>query len=241
LASHRRPILRYFTGRLKTFENFKLRRAMRPSKKPAKKTNNRSAEIMKAAEDLLGELGYDRVSVRDIARRAGVNKALVFYYYGSKEALFDQVLTRYYQAHYDALQDAFEGVGSFRERFQRMLDSYLDFIVSNKRYARLIQRLVAGGGERTEQIQRQLGPLFQWVENVLKDVTPSTGPLAARHFFISFSGMVINYFTYGPVLQSYWGGDPLSDEAVAERREHLHWIVGTLLDALERSQERAEE
>lgn len=41
-----------------------------------------------AAIELFAERGYDRTTVRDIAARAGVNQALLFRYFGSKEALF---------------------------------------------------------------------------------------------------------------------------------------------------------
>jgi AcrR family transcriptional regulator len=37
---------------------------------------------------LFAERGYERTTVRDIATRAGVNQALLFRYFGSKEALF---------------------------------------------------------------------------------------------------------------------------------------------------------
>jgi AcrR family transcriptional regulator len=43
-----------------------------------------------AATELFAERGYDRTTVRDIATRAGVNQALLFRYFGSKEALFEE-------------------------------------------------------------------------------------------------------------------------------------------------------
>jgi AcrR family transcriptional regulator len=44
--------------------------------------------LLDAATALFAERGYDRTTVRDIATRAGVNQALLFRYFGSKEALF---------------------------------------------------------------------------------------------------------------------------------------------------------
>jgi len=203
--------------------------------KRKKKSPGASAKkILKAAVELLGELGYDGVSARDIAERAGVKKALVFYHFGSKEGLFEKVLDRYYADHRTALRSAMEGEGSRREQLHRVIDAYLDFIRDNRRYPRLIQRLVVSGDEaRGEQIQRQLRPLFEWTEAALAGLTPDTGPLAARHFFVTFSGMVINFFTYAPVLSPFWGEDPLSDAGIAERRAHLHWMVEGILDRLE--------
>ena len=198
---------------------------------------NRAADILIAAEDLISERGFDAVSARDVADRAGVNKALLFYYYESKDKLFDRVLERYHESHYNALKDAFEEGGESRERFHRLIDAYFDFIAKNVRYARLMQGLVVSHSERLEKLKTQLAPLYRWVEEVLASLTPKDGSLRARHFYVSFSGMVINYFTYGPVLEELWGADPLSETAIAERRGHLHWMVDTLIDALEREKE----
>lgn len=44
--------------------------------------------LLDAATELFAERGYDRTTVRDIATRAGVNQALLFRYFGSKESLF---------------------------------------------------------------------------------------------------------------------------------------------------------
>jgi AcrR family transcriptional regulator len=50
------------------------------------------AALMRAAQELFTERGYERTTVRDIADRAGVNQALLFRYFGSKEDLFHVVL-----------------------------------------------------------------------------------------------------------------------------------------------------
>ncbi|MFE5161471.1 TetR/AcrR family transcriptional regulator [Streptomyces sp. NPDC056697] len=49
--------------------------------------------LLGAAALRFARYGYDRSSVRDIAKDAGVDAALVYRYFGSKEALFDAVST----------------------------------------------------------------------------------------------------------------------------------------------------
>jgi AcrR family transcriptional regulator len=48
--------------------------------------------LLDAAAELFTSEGYDRTTVRAIAERAGVNQALLFRYFGNKEALFARVL-----------------------------------------------------------------------------------------------------------------------------------------------------
>ena len=189
--------------------------------------------ILQAADELFGEHGYDAVSIRDVTERAGVTKALVFYYFRSKEALFKRVLERYYEAHQRALEGSAAADLPPREHLHGVVDAYLDFISGNRRYPRLVQREVASRSAHLGIIQHGLAPLLRWTERTLSGISPTDGPLAARHFFVTFSGAVINYFTYGPALAPIWGFDPLSDGGIAERRAHLHWLVDTVIDRLE--------
>jgi AcrR family transcriptional regulator len=56
--------------------------------------NATRSALLDAAAELFAERGYDRTTVRDIAGRAGVNQALLFRYFGSKEALYLAVIAR---------------------------------------------------------------------------------------------------------------------------------------------------
>lgn len=49
-------------------------------------------EILRAATDLFAESGYDAVSMNAIAVRAGTSKANVFHHFGSKDALYLEVM-----------------------------------------------------------------------------------------------------------------------------------------------------
>ena len=53
------------------------------------------AKIIEAAEALVAEEGFDKVSLRDITAAAGVNLAAVHYHFGSREGLLDDIISRY--------------------------------------------------------------------------------------------------------------------------------------------------
>jgi AcrR family transcriptional regulator len=57
---------------------------------PAKtaKSERTRAAILKAAQELFAEFGYDRTTVRDVAARAEIDAAMVMRYFGSKDELF---------------------------------------------------------------------------------------------------------------------------------------------------------
>ena len=203
-----------------------------PVKDKSKRKPDTAGKIFQAADDLFCEVGYSGVSIRDIAHRAEVNKALIFYHFSSKDELFEKVLERYYRAHIAALSAAYEGEGSQDQRLHRVLDAYLDFMAQNVRYARLIQRQVSSSAADRTLIERNLKPLFDWLQDVLSEVAPPTGPRSVRQFYVTFSAIVINYFTYAPILEVLWDEDPLTESALDERRAHVHWLVDVLLEAI---------
>lgn len=63
----------------------------RPQNRRGEKTR---AALLDAAESLFAETGFHAVTVREIARKAGADPALVTYYFGGKRELFDEVLLR---------------------------------------------------------------------------------------------------------------------------------------------------
>ncbi|MGZ3275527.1 MAG: TetR/AcrR family transcriptional regulator [Caulobacteraceae bacterium] len=66
---------------------------MSAAAKPRRKADEIRASLIEAAGSLFAAHGYDGVSVRDIAAAAGVQASVIIRYFGSKEALFRQVLT----------------------------------------------------------------------------------------------------------------------------------------------------
>lgn len=59
-----------------------------------KLSNSRALRIITAAREEFSRRGFDGARVDQIARKAGVNKQLVFYYFHSKRGLFNAVLAK---------------------------------------------------------------------------------------------------------------------------------------------------
>lgn len=54
--------------------------------------NDKQIEILQVAEKLFAEEGFDGTSVRDIAKLAHINVAMISYYFGSKEKLLESIV-----------------------------------------------------------------------------------------------------------------------------------------------------
>lgn len=66
----------------------------RPPKSRGASSGDTRESILDAAEDLFSKHGFYGVTIREVAREAGVDTALVHYYFGAKRGLFDSVFLR---------------------------------------------------------------------------------------------------------------------------------------------------
>jgi len=85
-------------------------------------------KLLDAATRLFAGRGYQSVSIREIALAAGVNSALVNYHFGSKQALFEEII-RIYTA--DHVADRMARLAREKRRLGRLnLEDILDIYLS---------------------------------------------------------------------------------------------------------------
>src|SRR5690606_1798457 len=103
--------------------------------KPDKKEH-----ILDTAERIFAEFGYEGASTRLLAKEAGVNMAMLNYYFGSKDGLLQAVFERRSASTRQALQEVIKTNGSAWEKLFAVVDLYLEKVLTNKRFHRLIHR-----------------------------------------------------------------------------------------------------
>ena len=107
-----------------------------------KLSNSRAQQVVTAAGDEFARRGFEGARVDLIARRAGVNKQLVFYYYGSKRGLFQAVVSRAAAELERALTELVITPGRPLERIRRALEAQFDYLA---RRPELVALLSQGG------------------------------------------------------------------------------------------------
>jgi AcrR family transcriptional regulator len=88
--------------------------------------------MLDAAEQVFGGAGFRRASMDEIAHRSGVTKALLFQYFGSKEALYDACMERVRGRLFDSLEEALAGVTAGRERLRIFIETYFEFLFEHR-------------------------------------------------------------------------------------------------------------
>lgn len=94
--------------------------------------------ILDAALEEFAVRGLAGARVDQIAAAAGVNKALLYYYFASKDQLYLSATERAFLAIVDAIEAALDQPGRPRERLLAFLDANFDVLAAHPAYARLL-------------------------------------------------------------------------------------------------------
>src|SRR5438045_3831129 len=126
--------------------------------------------IVSAAEKIFAEQGLDGARTDAIARAARVNKALLYYYFKSKEDLHRFTIQTLFAEMRAQLEIAMEErTATSRERLISFINGYFDFALAHPNYPRLVQREVMGRGASLQWIVKtSFGPLHGSLTNTIR-------------------------------------------------------------------------
>jgi AcrR family transcriptional regulator len=95
--------------------------------------------ILERAEALFSEKGFDATSVRDIAKAAGINIAMISYYFGSKEKLMEELFKMRMSAGLASVKEISENTMlTTVEKLEKALSGYMDRVKHNKSFYKVI-------------------------------------------------------------------------------------------------------
>ena len=103
------------------------------------KADKRSS-ILDAAEKLISELGYEGASTRQIAKEAGANMAMINYYFGSKEGVFMEILSKRIQDFKEELLLISSRQLPTLEKLMQVIEGYASRVMGNHAFHKMLQR-----------------------------------------------------------------------------------------------------
>lgn len=177
--------------------------------------------IVRAAEGIFANKGLAGARTGAIARAARVNKALLYYYFRSKEDLHRFTLEMLLSQLRSQVEASLEGSRPAQDRLLGYVNSYFDFVAAHPNYPRLIQRQLMNRG-------RELGGIVDEYYRPLHDQLTATirAGIARGEFrevdpkqtVLTLVAMTVFYFGAAPLLAELWHCDPLKPSRVAARR-----------------------
>jgi AcrR family transcriptional regulator len=200
---------------------------------------DKRSQILIAAEELFAEKGFDGTSVRDIAHLAGVNLAMISYYFGSKEKLFEALVE--YRSSYTvvvleelASDESLDPMG----KMFKLIDFYVERILTNHRYHNIITRQFSTlqSPELKEFLMRMKERNLEQIRKIMEDGEQKgvfrkvDMEMTMSTLFGTISQMTLSKDFYCRIL-GMWPSDPnvYSEELSDRVKNHLKDLMSAHL------------
>ena len=107
--------------------------------------SDKQIQILQVAETLFAENGFDRTSIRTIAKQAQINIAMISYYFGSKEKLLESLVSfRTKDLKFQLESLSAENLEPI-DKINRLIELYINRINCNKGIYRILHFEFASG------------------------------------------------------------------------------------------------
>ncbi|WP_246022463.1 TetR/AcrR family transcriptional regulator [Filimonas effusa] len=158
-------------------------------------------KIMEAARKVFTQKGYAATRTRDIAEEAGINLALLNYYFRSKEKLFQQVMGEKLQQLFGVILSIINNEAlSLEEKIETLAENYINLLIENPELPLFVLSEIRNNPDEFKnkvQIQKILA--HSSLVRQLRERKPDTEPI---HFIVSLLGMTIFPFIAKPIVFS---------------------------------------
>jgi TetR/AcrR family transcriptional regulator len=175
--------------------------------------------ILKAAEEEFAEHGFGGARAQSIATRAGVNKALPFYHFGSKAELYEEVVRRALVRLGQFMSDALVAPTP-RERLASFVHRLFAYLADNPNWCRLIVReLIDEQSHARELATEYLEPLVEQGRTMMLNDMATGGMRRVDQVqaIVSITVETFGYFLLLPALHFVGITHPLSPAVLAAR------------------------
>ena len=188
-------------------------------------------KLLTAARREFARSGLAGARVDEIADRAGVNKQLVYHYFGDKDALYLAVLEWVYEEirakERELNLDGFPPEQAIR----KLIESSFDHLAEHPDFIVLLNDENRGGARHvrgSKKIEALHSPLVSLVSKILGEGVRSGAfrkGINPVHLYISIAGLSYFFFSNNPTLSAIFGKDLGTPAARRDRRKHVVDLV----------------
>ncbi|MFC1821525.1 TetR/AcrR family transcriptional regulator [Thermodesulfobacteriota bacterium] len=158
------------------------------------KRNETTRSILEAAKLVFAEVGFSGARIDEIAKRAKVNKAMIYYRIGDKEALYGKVL---HEVFADTAKRIATNIKSAQEpeaKLETYIHNLFQTIQKNPYLPQIMVREIASGGRYfPEVVLEDFATILGILMNILREG-------AEKGVFIKTNPLMVHVMFIGPVM-----------------------------------------
>ena len=178
------------------------------------KTNTTEENILAAAKRVFIRKGYAGARMQEVADEAGINKAMLHYYFRSKDKLFQVILAEATATVSGLLYRHLGSDAPLFDKLEELTREYVQLLIDNPHLPLFVMNeLSQNRGEfiRSALDERKAAGMLKFFQQVAEEAQAGTiRPVAPLHLVFHLMGMIIFPFIAGPIIKQ---GTGMDDEA----------------------------
>jgi len=158
----------------------------------------RQAVIIEAAERVFAVKAFNEVSIRDIAREAGISHASIYRYFPDQQSLFIEAFLRGAGEITATLEKLIENAKT--PDIMKVTDAYVTYLMDNDQYFRMMTHFMLDGAlsaEKIEKLNAAERRIFDQFDRMFQKMKkPEPIRLLSHAFFAALNGVLITFRNY---------------------------------------------
>lgn len=170
--------------------------------------------MLDAAMEVFAEAGYEGARVDEIARRAGVNKAMIYYRIGDKKRLYEEVIHDVFGDTVERLSENIRDDLSPEEKFKIYIANLAKTMSQHPSLPRIMMREVASGWTNfSEAVVKDIAGILVIIKGIIDDGV-------RKGVFIDINPLVVHLMAIGTML--------LFNLSMPVRKNFYHLLEGKI-------------
>ncbi|MEH6763377.1 MAG: TetR/AcrR family transcriptional regulator [Aequorivita antarctica] len=179
-------------------------------------------QILDAAKNVFQKKGMDGARMQEIANEAGINKAMLHYYYRSKQLLFEAVFNNAFSLLAPQLNKILNDDSSIEDKVKNFTHNYISFITKHPYLPNFIIQELNRNPKFFEKIQQNTA--FPTLEKFKNQVTAEVEkgilkPIDGEQLFINIISLNIFPFIATPLIKGFLKIDDKGFKQLMEQRK----------------------
>ena len=197
------------------------------------KTENTETEILIAAKEIFQQKGMAGARMQEIADKAKINKALLHYYYRSKQLLFEAVFKSAFSLLAPQLNKVLNDDSDLFEKIRKFTENYVSFVIKHPYLPNFVIQELNKNPEFVQKLRSEKN--FPSIEKFKLQVSNAIKqgiikPIEAEQLFINIISLNIFPFIGEPLLMTLVNVDKESYNKILENRktEVAEFIINSI-------------
>ena len=189
--------------------------------------------ILEAAREVFLKKGFAGARMDDIAKVAGINRALLHYYFRSKKDLFQIIFDKHFTELQSGLQEILSSSSQLNEKIEQLINFYLSKLENNPDLPAFILQELSVNPERIFQLMQERQRLpgrsrLVFDEQVREAVRKGRiREIDSRHLIINILSLIVFPYVGRPYAKMFLEHDEPSYKAFLKirRKEILNFVL----------------